>query len=142
MVVDEGREVKFFISPSAYSVPAIYPIDSPNSATRDLTGLDLEGDTVTLRVTLHQNSGPHFPLTRVSKTITVYPFYPQTLILFSELHMPNPPRSMPIPGYPDRGFHNPISDLLIPLLHSRPCIVPHSYKSESPMYCRPSLNID
>ena len=56
--------------------------------------------------------------------------------------LPNPPRSMPIPSYPDRGFSNPISDLLIPLLRSRPCIVPHSYKSESPMYWRPSSNID
>ena len=50
---------------------------------------------VTLCVTLHQNSDPHFPLTQVcSKTITAS-FYPQTLILFSELHMPNPARPSP-----------------------------------------------
>ena len=46
---------------------------------------------VTLCVTLHWNSDPHFSMTQThSKTPTAYPFYPQTLILFSELHMPDP----------------------------------------------------
>ena len=81
---------------------------------------------VTLRVTPHWNSDPHFPLTRVcSKTLTVYPFYPQNLnSIFRTPYaqpsptLPNPPCSIPIPSYPDRGFRNPISDLLIPLLRS------------------------
>ena len=56
--------------------------------------------------------------------------------------LPDPPHSMPIPIYHGRGFHSPILDLLIPLLHSWPYIVPSSYKDEPPMYHRPSLNID
>ena len=47
---------------------------------------------VTLHVTPHRNSDPHFPMTRVRfKTPTAYLFYPQTLIMFSELRMPDPP---------------------------------------------------
>ena len=56
---------------------------------------------VTLCVILHWNSDPHFPLTRVcSKTLTAYPFYPQTLIPFLELHMPNPARPPPPVPHP------------------------------------------
>ena len=42
MVVVVRRRERNFLSPSVYSAPAIYPIDSPNSAMRDLAGLDLE----------------------------------------------------------------------------------------------------
>ena len=79
------------------------------------------------------------------ETPTAYPFYPQTLILFSELHVPDPAQPSPfhtLSWLPWPRLHNPVSDLLIPLLRSQPCIVPHSYKSESPIYCRPSSNID
>ena len=48
--------------------------------------------TVTVRVTPRWNSDPHFPMTRVHpKTLAEYPLYPQTLILFLELHMSDPP---------------------------------------------------
>ena len=80
-----------------------------------------------------------------SKTPTTYPFYPQTLILFSELRVPDPPRPSPfhtLSRLPWPRLHNPISDLLIPLLCLQPCIVPCSYKSKFPMYCRPSSNIN
>ena len=103
-------------------------------------------NSVTLCVTPHRDSNPHFSMTRTrSKTPTTYPFYPQTLILFSELCVPDPTRPSPfhtLSWLPWPRLCNPILDLLIPLLRLQPCIVPHSYKSESPMYCGPSLNID
>ena len=50
------------------------------------------------------------------------------------------PIPCPFPVYPDRRSCNPISDLLIPLLCLRPYTVHSSYKSEPPMYSRPSSN--
>ena len=38
-----GKDMNLILSPSAYSVPAINSIDSPNSTMQDLAGLDLEG---------------------------------------------------------------------------------------------------
>ena len=56
---------------------------------------------------------------------------------------PSSPFLPVFPAHPDQRYRNPISDLLIPpLLHSHPCTVLSSYKSELPMYSRVSLNIN
>ena len=99
------------------------------------------------------NSNSYSPLTHVhfqdSCFISItFLFSILTLTLDSVLGTPysHPcptfPIPCPLPIYPDRGFCNPVLDLLIPLLHSQPCIVPSSYKSEPPMYSRPSSNLD
>ena len=99
---------------------------------------------VTLRVTPHWNSDPHFSMTR---TCSQTPYHVSLLStnLNLELHVPDPAQPSPfhtLSRLPWPRLCNPVSDLLIPLLCSQPCIVPHSYKSEPPMYCRPSSNID
>ena len=53
---------------------------------------------------------------------------------------PTFPIPCPLPIYPDQEFHNPSSDLLIPLLCSWPCTVPSRYKSEPPMYSSTGSN--
>ena len=105
---------------------------------------------VTLRATLYRNSNPYSPSTHVRFQD---PYFVSITFLFSILTLnldsifetpytqPVPPCSMPVPIYHGQGFCNPVSDLLIPLLCSQPCIVSSSYKSESPMYHRPSSNI-
>ena len=121
-------------------MPTIYPIDSPNSAMRDLTGLNLEGGyCYTLCNTAPELQSPLPPDPR-----SIHSILKPLCHFWNSIcpTLPNSPHPMPIPGYPDQGFHNPVLDLLIPLLHLQPCIVPHSYKNESPMYCRPSLNIN
>ena len=93
---------------------------------------------VTLHATPYWNSDPCSPLTHVHfQDLYLISITFLFSILTSNLDsvfqnsicliLPNPPHSMPVPVYPDRGFHNPISDLLIPLLRSWPCIVPSSY---------------
>ena len=101
---------------------------------------------VTLRVTPHRNSNPCLPLTQVSfqDPYCISILTSNLNSIFRTLYT-QPRLTLPIPyppAYPNWGFSNPVLDLLIPFLHSRPCIVPHSYRSESPMYCRLSSNID
>ena len=108
---------------------------------------------VTLHATLYPNSNSCSPLTHVRFQDPYFIFIAFLLsiltstldsILGAPYAQPCPTFPVPclFPNYPDRGFHNPILDLLIPLLHSRPCIVPSSYESKPPMYSRPSLNIN
>ena len=93
------------------------------------------------RTPIHTSPWPELIL----RSPPTYSIHPQTLVLFSELCMPDP--AWPslfhaLSQLPWPRLRNSVLDLLIPLLRSRPCIVPCSYKSEPPMYCRPSSNIN
>ena len=130
-----------FLSPSAFSAPTLYSINSPNSAMRDLVGLNLEGgycytpcNTIPeLRslLPLDPCSFPR-PLLHIHYFPILHSNFKPWFCFWNSIYLtlPDPPHSMPVPVYPDWGFCNPISDLLIPLLHSQPCIVPSCYKNE------------
>ena len=112
-----------------------------------------QSGTVILCATPYRNSDPGSPFTHVHFQD---PCFVSVTFLFSILTLtldsvlgtlyarpcPTLPVPCPLSIYPDQGFCNPLSDLLIPPLCSQPCIVPSSYKSKPPMYSRPSLNID
>ena len=104
-----------------------------------------QGQGVTLYVTPHRNSDPHFSMTQTYTKISYHVSHPQTLVLFLELHVLDP--TLPslfhtLFRLPWLRLCSPVSDWLIPLLCLQLCIVPHNYKSEPPMYCRPSSNIN
>ena len=106
---------------------------------------------VILRATLYWNSNSLLPLNHVRFQD---PYFISITFLISILSLnldsifrtpyAQPSPTLPIPYlfsiYSGWGFRNPVSDLLIPLPCPQPCIVPSSYKSEPPMYCRPMLS--
>ena len=76
--------MKKFSSPSTYSTPTIYSIDSPNSTKRDLAGLDVEGRYCYTPCNLILELRSPFPLVLffISKTLASYP------LLFYSLFIP------------------------------------------------------
>ena len=73
---------------------------NPNSGNKNLPNCYTPCNTGTLT---HMSPRPKLIL----KSATPYPTLPQTLVPFSELcisTLPDPPCSMPLSSYPDRGF--------------------------------------
>ena len=75
----------------------------------------------------------------ILKSSTAYPALPQTLVsIFGTPHL-DPAQPSPFHALiqlPWPRLRNPISGLLFPSPCLWPCVVPHRYKSEPPMYCK------